>query len=88
MRSDRVVLTLFAPECVPDKPDDSPTAVVRDDVDRRLNEVFAALYGVPLAAELADVAMQLHRRLLQDAAPVQVVSVTVPTEITAARIAA
>ncbi|HUE15194.1 MAG TPA: hypothetical protein VMR25_13570 [Planctomycetaceae bacterium] len=88
MRSDRVVLSLFAPECEPVEPDHSSTPVVRDDLDRRLNQVLAALYGVRLAPELADVAMQLHRRLLQDAAPVQVVSATVPEERSAVRIAA
>jgi hypothetical protein len=88
MRSDRVMLTLFAPECEPVETDDSSTAIVRDDRDRRLNQVFAALYGVRLGPELADVAMQLHRRLLQDTAPVQVVSAAVPEERSAVRIAA
>jgi hypothetical protein len=88
MRSDRVALTLFAPECEPVEPDHSSTAIVRDDRDRRLNQVLAALYGARLAPELADVAMQLHRRLLRDAAPVQVVSATVPGEHSAVRIAA
>jgi len=88
MRSDRVVLTLFAPQCEPVKPDHSSTPVMRDDLDQRLNQVLAALYGVRLGPELADVAMQLHRRLLQDAAPVQVVSAMVPEERPAVRIAA